>query len=257
MYETIDTNIFFHAEVAIVITVGSPQSAAQYYQKWVTRWNLLSLYIQGSTGEDQSCKASCTDSKNEAWKSLLFYSESDDLRRKTPLSVNCKRSIGDDDGCLYGFHFIWQGIYRHVTGEMLGGHAVAIVRYNDIERYIDTGTVGGEGTGAKMVCENLLWWWFWNRWRNLGIYSLPGFCRWSFIDHQRMIMITSWSVSGSFEVTFEAADRLVGQHYDIIKIVSRNFLLTKNRMQRSVQYCYIVSDGRYEFESTTQWKGAV
>ncbi|MGO4532413.1 C1 family peptidase [Paenibacillus sp. 2TAF8] len=59
------------------------------------------------------------------------------------------------------FYNYSNGVYRHVTGEYSGGHCVAIVGYNEVERY--------------WICKNS---WFGERWGEQGFFRIAyGECR--------------------------------------------------------------------------------
>lgn len=227
-----------------------PQSAAQYLQKNGVPDEACFPYMSGSTGEDQSCKASCTDSKKRSVKISAFSTPN-----RMILDVNTvKRELQKGplvttmdvyaDFLLYG-----EGIYRHVTGEMLGGHAVAIVGYNDIERYYIVRNSWGEDWGengfVKISYDD-----------DSGIgeetwgYSLPGFAGGVSVESPNDYDYFSGQLVVRSKSTFEAADRLVGQLYDSNKKIVSEISCSQKTECNEVFNIASLADGRYEFEST-------
>lgn len=82
------------------------------------------------TPGDQACKP-CTDWQNRvtkisAWRKLTTIAD-----MKSWISINgpvaaCFKVYDD----FYSYH---SGVYHHVTGELLGGHCICVIGYNDAE----------------------------------------------------------------------------------------------------------------------------
>ncbi len=227
-----------------------PQSAAQYLQKSGVPDEACFPYMSGATGQDQSCQASCTDSKKRSVKISAFSTPN-----RMILDVNTvKRELQKGplvttmdvyaDFLLYG-----EGIYRHVTGEMLGGHAVAIVGYNDIERYYIVRNSWGEDWGengfVKISYDD-----------DSGIgeetwgYALPGFSGGVSIESPSDYDYFSGKLVVRSKSTFGAADRLVGQVFDNKKKLISEINCSQKMACNELLDVATFADGRYEFEAT-------
>jgi len=107
-------------------------------------------YTSGANGDDMACSSSCGDSKARSEKisgygmpSFLFASV-DTVKAalmKGPLVAVMK--VYED------FLFYKGGVYKHVSGEMAGGHAVAIVGWNDADKAWIVRNSWGEDFGEQ------------------------------------------------------------------------------------------------------------
>lgn len=85
--------------------------------------------------KDGSCPGICPDWKNKAYRSTGWHVVD-------PWSVDALKRGLYEYGAMSADIFVFDdffsytsGVYSHVTGEMLGSHAVAIVGYDDEDRY--------------------------------------------------------------------------------------------------------------------------
>ncbi len=93
-------------------------------------------YVSGAAGRDLSCSQACADSSDRSIKLKSYKSLSS-------WSLNTKQIMEAlQDGPLMGRMTVYadfvaykSGIYEHVAGSALGGHAITIVGYNNIEKY--------------------------------------------------------------------------------------------------------------------------
>ncbi len=110
----------------------NPASAVKYLQLKGIPDEACAPYSSGATGQDVSCSSICADSpfrsqKISSSRALQGAAEIKQALAKGPVIATF---IVYADFVLYG-----SGIYRHITGHALGGHAVSIVGYNDVDRY--------------------------------------------------------------------------------------------------------------------------
>jgi hypothetical protein len=113
-----------------------PEAASRYLQHNGVPDEACMPYTSGATGQDVECSASCG---NSAARSVKIASYTTPSRSAKDIdSVRMALQKGPLVTTLYvyaDFEFYSSGIYKHVTGEGLGGHAVSIVGYNDVDRY--------------------------------------------------------------------------------------------------------------------------
>ncbi len=113
-----------------------PDAAANYLTQTGVPDEACAPYTSGSTGQDVSCSSVCSDA---ASRSLRLVGSS------TP-TTGSKDIEGVKAALMHGplvttmtvyadFIAYSSGIYKHVKGDSLGGHAVAIVGYDSNARY--------------------------------------------------------------------------------------------------------------------------
>jgi hypothetical protein len=112
-----------------------PDDAANYLQKSGIADEACMPYISGSTSLDASCSEKCQDSeirttKISGYQTPTSYGGSVDAVKnaldKGPLVTTL---LVYSDFLAYG-----GGVYKHVTGKGLGGHAVSLVGYSEMTR---------------------------------------------------------------------------------------------------------------------------
>lgn len=84
------------------------------------------------TAGDQDCTGRCSNWQQRLHKVTRFHTLASPADMKTWISTK-----GPLTACfiVYGdFRYYKSGVYRHVSGEQLGGHCVSIVGYDDAER---------------------------------------------------------------------------------------------------------------------------
>ncbi len=93
-------------------------------------------YTSGSTGEDVSCSERCSNAANRSLKVANVtspssrHSSSADAVKAALLKGPLMTTLD-----VYADFLAYRsGIYRHVSGESLGGHAVSIVGFNDAKK---------------------------------------------------------------------------------------------------------------------------
>ncbi|MBO9667414.1 MAG: hypothetical protein J7501_11460 [Bdellovibrio sp.] len=110
----------------------TPGSAVRYIQQNGVPDEACLPYTSGATGLDVACRASCVDAPQ---RSVKIYGYSSPTRGNTDV-------MGVKQALLRGpvvttlsvyadFMAYAGGVYKHVSGEYLGGHAISIVGYDD------------------------------------------------------------------------------------------------------------------------------
>lgn len=119
-------------------------------------------YRLGSTGEDESCSMKCADADKRSLKIKgsksyggIFGGASADAIKKALLEGPMMTSLRVyEDFLQYS-----SGVYKHVTGSMVGGHAVSLVGFDDQKRAWlirnSWGPEWGEGGFAWMSYDDI------------------------------------------------------------------------------------------------------
>ena len=113
-----------------------PGSAASYLKKNGVVDEACLPYTSGSTGENVSCSAACSNASSRKTRILSYqmvggwFSSDSDVMKAL------------QDGPLLGTMTVYEdfiaytgGVYEHVTGGRLGGHAITLVGYDNVENY--------------------------------------------------------------------------------------------------------------------------
>lgn len=112
-----------------------PEQAAQFLQSSGTPDEACMPYTSGATGQDVACNAACANSSNRSVRiasyampsrGVLDLGSVKQALQHGPLVTTLEVYA---DFMAYG-----GGVYKHVTGEMLGGHAVSIIGYDDAKQ---------------------------------------------------------------------------------------------------------------------------
>jgi len=114
----------------------TPSAGANYIAKNGIPDEACFPYVSGSDGEDRACNESCANAKDRSTKAKKtisvggwFSNDNDTIEALQYGPILSRMSVYAD------FMDYESGIYQHVTGDMLGGHAVTIVGYDLDENY--------------------------------------------------------------------------------------------------------------------------
>jgi C1A family cysteine protease len=109
-----------------------PTSAASVLKNQGVPDEACAPYTMGATGVNSSCSSICSDSAQRSQKISNSNTPRSVEATKAALKHGPLMTTLDvySDFVLYG-----SGIYKHVTGDYLGGHAVSIIGFNDEGRY--------------------------------------------------------------------------------------------------------------------------
>ena len=106
---------------------STPDAAVEAMQSDGIPDEACSPYVSGRMGEDQSTSSSCSDVASRAVRINGAQSvAAEDVKaalQKGPLMTTM--TVYED------FMFYTGGVYRHVTGDSVGGHAIVIIGYDD------------------------------------------------------------------------------------------------------------------------------
>jgi C1A family cysteine protease len=109
-----------------------PSGAASYLQSKGVPDEACMPYTSGATGQDVACSASCSDSSSRSLKIANYNSPTRSLRNIDNVKAALQKGPVVTTLSVYAdFMSYASGVYKHVTGDMLGGHAISIIGYDD------------------------------------------------------------------------------------------------------------------------------
>lgn len=112
-----------------------PEDAARFLQTQGVVDESCAPYESGATGQDVACTATCSDASRRTYRISNYTTPTSSFKNlaaikqallKGPLVTTLDVYL---DFIAYG-----GGVYKHVSGDALGGHAVSIVGYNDADQ---------------------------------------------------------------------------------------------------------------------------
>lgn len=110
-------------------------SAGQYLQDSGVPDESCSPYKSGATGEDYACSASCSNVSSRIQKITSFSTPTFFFPNPVALKAALQKGPVMVAMLVYeDFIFYKSGVYKHVTGSQLGGHAVSLVGYDDSQK---------------------------------------------------------------------------------------------------------------------------
>ena len=114
-----------------------PQNAADFLKNTGIVDEACMPYTSGSTGQDVACSKKCGDSAERTTKIASFTTPSTLSRDGSIDQVKAALRTGPLVTTLdvySDFMTYASGVYKHVTGELEGGHAISIVGFDDQKR---------------------------------------------------------------------------------------------------------------------------
>ncbi|MEO5667468.1 MAG: C1 family peptidase [Bdellovibrionota bacterium] len=127
-----------------------PSSAAQYLQRAGVPDEACAPYTMGATGEDVECSSICSDSAQRSQKTVRTTTPSSGWANiEAVKAALAKGPLMTTLNVYADFMTYSSGVYKHVTGEMLGGHAISIVGYDANERSWIIRNSWGQDWGEK------------------------------------------------------------------------------------------------------------
>jgi C1A family cysteine protease len=113
-----------------------PSDAAHYLKSEGTPDEACMPYTSGATGEDVSCSNICSDAASRSYKIVSYKQPTRGYQDIAAVKAALSHGPLVTTLTVYtDFLYYSGGIYKHVSGEAEGGHAVSIVGYNDAGRY--------------------------------------------------------------------------------------------------------------------------
>lgn len=112
-----------------------PASAASYLQRNGAVEEACLPYTSGATGQDVACNATCSNPSRMKLKISSFSTPSRSARNIEAVKAALTKGPLVTTLDVYAdFMAYGGGVYKKTSSDYLGGHAVAIVGYNDAER---------------------------------------------------------------------------------------------------------------------------
>lgn len=127
-----------------------PEGAARYLQNTGVPDEACMPYISGATGKDIACNASCSDSRSRSLRIAGYTKPTRSLRNIDSVKEALQRGPLVTTLQVYSdFIAYGGGVYKHTTGEVMGGHAISIVGYDDNKQAWIIRNSWGEEWGEK------------------------------------------------------------------------------------------------------------
>ncbi|MDR3606623.1 MAG: C1 family peptidase [Oligoflexia bacterium] len=114
-----------------------PDSAADFLQSTGVVDEACMPYTSGSTGQDVACNQECADSSSRSMKIAAYTTPSGSYGSGNADAVKAALANGPLVTTLTvyaDFMTYAGGVYKHVTGDALGGHAISMVGYDDAKQ---------------------------------------------------------------------------------------------------------------------------
>ena len=128
----------------------TPEKAAKYMKTSGVTDEACLPYTSGATGNDVTCNQACADSGARLLKLSDYQRPTKGSRDLEAVkSALAKGPLVTTMHVYEDFVSYSSGIYKHVTGKFLGGHAISIVGYDDSERAFIVRNSWGEDWGEK------------------------------------------------------------------------------------------------------------
>lgn len=109
-----------------------PENAAQFLKSRGVPDESCMPYLGGATGKDIACSAACPDSSQRLVKIANYTTPTRLAADLNALRAALQRGpLVTTLGVYADFMTYSSGVYKHVTGQRMGGHAVSIIGYDD------------------------------------------------------------------------------------------------------------------------------
>lgn len=109
-----------------------PQMAAQFLQQTGVVDEACHPYLSGATGEDVACNAVCADADRRRYRVSNFTTPTSSSRDVAAVKAALQHGPLVTTLTVHADFLAYaSGVYKHVYGDPLGGHAVSIVGYDD------------------------------------------------------------------------------------------------------------------------------
>jgi C1A family cysteine protease len=112
-----------------------PSAAANYLQRKGVPDEACLPYVSGASGQDVACNASCADTPQRSVRISSFTTPTRSMKDVEAVKAALQKGPVVTTLTVYeDFMLYSSGVYKHVTGSALGGHAISIVGYDDDQR---------------------------------------------------------------------------------------------------------------------------
>lgn len=111
-------------------------------------------YTSGALGTDVSCSKACSNASSRAVKAQGFTTPTSGSTNLNAVKAALAKGPLVTTLTVYeDFMYYTSGVYKHVTGDVAGGHAVSIVGYNDTDQAWIVRNSWGTGWGMNGFIE--------------------------------------------------------------------------------------------------------
>ncbi|MCK6599082.1 MAG: C1 family peptidase [Bdellovibrionaceae bacterium] len=230
-----------------------PEPAAKFLKKTGVVDEACMPYISGAQGDDQACQSRCQDSDSRVVKIIdferptWFFKNKEKVKKallKGPLVTTMKVY---EDFLAYS-----HGVYKHVKGPALGGHAISLVGYDDEKQAFLIRNSWGDSWGEKGFgyisyedisgIGNQTW-----------LYEVPTSSKYLVLEYPRNQDILSQNIK--FKLTTSGLKETESLNYTIKDLSSRSLELKTltSRLNEDVELdTTTLKDGKYEVVITSR-----
>jgi C1A family cysteine protease len=107
-------------------------------------------YTSGATGEDVSCHAACANSAQRTYKISSYRAPTASIKNVASVKRALQKGPVVTTLSVYAdFMAYSSGVYKHASGEVLGGHAISIIGYDDASQSYIIRNSWGQDWGEK------------------------------------------------------------------------------------------------------------
>lgn len=127
-----------------------PSSAAEHLMTEGVVDEACAPYTSGSTGVDAECSEVCKDHSQRTYKIANYSAPTRMLSNVNAVKKALEKGPLMTTLSVYADFITYsEGVYKHTSGEMLGGHAISIVGYDDTKQAYIIRNSWGEDWGMK------------------------------------------------------------------------------------------------------------
>lgn len=109
-----------------------PESAARQLMRSGVTDEACMPYTSGATGQDVACNSACADVSQRTYKISNYTSPTSYMKNVDAVKRALQKGPLMTSLSVYAdFMSYAGGVYKHTTGEYLGGHAISIIGYDD------------------------------------------------------------------------------------------------------------------------------
>jgi hypothetical protein len=226
-----------------------PDSAARYLQQRGVTDEACMPYTSGATGKDVACSATCADASKRTFRISSYSSPTRGSTDIESLKAGLQKGTVVTTMTVYADFMAYStGIYKHTTGDALGGHAIAIVGYNDDDRYLtirnNWGADWGEQGFARISYDDV---------SGIGdetwLYSLPSFAGGVSVEGPLDYSYFTGQVPAKIFSTFSSTDSLSISLYNGAGKAAFNTTCKGASCAQALDVSAL-ADGKYEIQAT-------
>ena len=195
-----------------------PSSAAAFLKRTGVADEACMPYASGATGQDMACRQACGDVQQRTMKLAGSSTPTTGTLRIDAIKTALRKGPMVTTLTVYeDFVYYASGVYKHTTGEVLGGHAVSLVGFDEGKRAWIIRNSWGEDWGDKGYIY-MSWddtsgigedTWQYEIASADGVLAVDGFRDRSFVSGQQKIkFVSTFARGGNVEVLMQGATDL-------------------------------------------------